>query len=278
MLQRAAPAKVNLGLHIVRRRPDGYHDLETVFLRIPWADELSVRPDDGLAMTCSDPALPTDEGNLCLRAAQLLAASCGVQSGAALHLEKRIPYGAGLGGGSSDAAATLRLLAEHWGLAVPEATLHALAARLGSDVPFFLGAPAAFASGRGERLEPLLDPATGAPYQFPYALAVLVPPVHVPTPTAYRLIRPREADRPDLRAVVASNDLAWWREALVNDFEEPVCAAYPAVAGPRSLLYEAGAGYVAMSGSGSAMFGVFTEGAAAEAGRAAGYRAWWGGA
>lgn len=275
--ERLAPAKLNLGLHVLRRRPDGFHDLETVFLRIPWHDHLSAVPDETLSMTCSDPALPTNEGNLCLLAARRLAEACGVARGARLHLDKRLPYGAGLGSGSSDAAATLRLLLDLWDLAVEDETLHAIAADLGSDVPFFLGPEAAYATGRGEVLAPLLD-ADGDPYQLPFHLVVVVPEAHVPTGRAYGLVTPREADRPDLRAVVASNDPARWRAELVNDFQAPVCAAYPAVQASLALLEDAGADYASLSGSGAAVFGVFEDGtaaeAAAEAARQTGHRVW----
>ncbi len=277
ILKRQAPAKINLGLHVLRKRPDGFHDLETVFLRIPWADALSARPAPRLSLTCSDASLSTNETNLVMKAARLLAQEYGVRAGAALHLDKRLPYGAGLGGGSSDAAATLRLLVDLWDLQAPEETLRRLAAALGSDVPFFLGPAAAYATGRGERLTPLLD-AEGTPYRLPFALVVVVPPVHVATAAAYRLVRPRATERPDLRTLVASNDLARWRAALVNDFEDPVFAAYPSVRAVKALLLEAGAGYAALSGSGAAVFGVFEAQAqvlaAAAAARRAGHRVW----
>ncbi|MFQ5568047.1 MAG: 4-(cytidine 5'-diphospho)-2-C-methyl-D-erythritol kinase [Rhodothermales bacterium] len=280
ILKRLAPAKINLGLHVLRKRPDGYHDLETVFLRFPWADVLTIRPAEDLTLTCSDPTLTTDETNLVMKAARCLADAYRVEQGAALHLEKRLPYGAGLGGGSSDAAAALRLLADFWALSASDEALHEVALSLGSDVPFFLGPPVAHATGRGEELTPLHDPATGASYRFPFFLVVVVPPVHVATVRAYRLVHPCEAGRPDLRALVASNDLAHWRAHLVNDFEAPLFDAYPAIRGVKEALLEAGAGYAAMSGSGSAVFGVFEEAEpaaeAAEAARRRGHRVWHG--
>lgn len=278
ILKEQAPAKLNLGLHVLRRRADGYHDLETVFVRLPWHDDVTAAPADALTLTCSDAGLPTGPDNLCLRAALRLREAAGVAAGAALHLEKRLPYGAGLGGGSSDAAATLRLLSRLWGLGgrVP---LAPLAAALGSDVAFFLGPPAAYGTGRGEHLAPLAG-ADGAPYRLPFPLVVVVPGVAVSTAAAYRLVTPRAEGRADLRAVVASNDLARWRRELVNDFEAPVAAAYPAVAAVRALLADAGAAYVALSGSGAAVFGVFEETAraeaAAEAARQTGHRTWHG--
>ena len=253
---RPAPAKLNLGLHVLRRRGDGFHDLETAFLRLGWADALSAAPAETLGLTCSDPDLPTDGRNLVVRAARALAAHVGVEARAALHLDKRVPYGAGLGGGSSDAAAALRLLADLWSLDVSEADLHQIAAGLGSDVPFFLTAGPALATGRGERLEPLLGP-DGAPWRCPFWLVVAVPPVHVSTAEAYRLVTPDDRDRPDLAAVVASNSLARWRRDLVNDFEAPVVAQHARVGAARDALRDAGAGYAAMSGSGSAVWGAF---------------------
>jgi 4-diphosphocytidyl-2-C-methyl-D-erythritol kinase len=276
-LAAVAPAKVNLGLHILRRRPDGYHDIETVLLPFGWADRLAAAPADGLSLTCSDPALPTDDGNLVVRAAKALAAWAGVAPRAALHLDKRVPYGAGLGSGSSDAAAALRLLAALWGLDVPGAVLHALAATLGSDVPFFLLDGPALATGRGEVLTPLRA-VDGAPYRLPFALVVAVAPVHVATAGAYGLVTPDDRGRPDLAVAVRSNDLDRWRRELVNDFEGPVLARYPEVGAAKARLLSEGAGYAALSGSGAAVFGVF-DGAgraasAAEAMRAGGCRVW----
>jgi 4-diphosphocytidyl-2-C-methyl-D-erythritol kinase len=256
---RRAPAKINLGLHVLRRRPDGFHDLATVFQRIPWEDELAARPasDERIALTCSDPALPTDDDNLVVRAARVLAGACDVERGARLRLEKHLPAGAGLGGGSSDAAAALRLLSDFWSLDATDETRRKLAARLGSDVPFFLGAPAAYATGRGDVLHPMRD------YRLPFPLVVTVPDVAVSTPDAYRLVAPSNQDRPDLRAVVRSNDPARWRRELTNDFEEPVVEAYPVIGAVRAALRESGAAYAALSGSGSAVFGVFEGNAAA---------------
>ncbi|HMB90771.1 MAG TPA: 4-(cytidine 5'-diphospho)-2-C-methyl-D-erythritol kinase [Rhodothermales bacterium] len=280
ILKRLAPAKINLGLHVLRRRPDGFHDLETVFLRLAWADEITVRPTPQIMLTCSDAALTTDESNLVMKAARLLADEMQVEAGAALHLDKHLPYGAGLGGGSSDAATTLRLLADAWHLDVPEDTLHRLALTLGSDVPFFLGPEAAYATGRGEVLTPLRDPATGEVYTLPFSLVVVVPPVHVNTAEAYRGVQPNDTNRPDLRALVTSNYLDRWQRELVNDFEASVFAAHPAIQEVKEALLNAGADYASMSGSGSAVFGVFEDDAkataAAEAARLTGHRVWHG--
>lgn len=279
-----APAKLNLGLHVVRRRADGYHDLRTVFVRIPWADSVAVEPAEELVLTCTDGRLPVDERNLVVRAAQALRKVTGTTHGARIHLEKQIPTGAGLGGGSSDAATTLRLLNELWELSLADDELAVIGADLGSDVPFFFGPPAAVGEGRGEILRPLLD-ADGDPYVVPYHLCVVVPQVAVSTKEAYALVTPREDRGLDsgpqlLEEVVLSNDLDRWRRELVNDFEPAVFARYPEIASVKQMLIDAGAGFAAMSGSGSAVFGVFEQDAevtaAVEAARAQGMLAWGG--
>lgn len=279
LLTRSAPAKLNLGLHVLRRRADGYHDIETVFLPIAWHDTLAFAPAEDLTLTCSDARLPVDGSNLVLRAAALLRDEAGITAGAHIHLDKHLPFGAGLGGGSSDAATALRALADLWHVELPHKKRHALALELGSDVPFFLDAAPAFATGRGENLTPLRA-AEGDPYRLPYPLVVAVPSMHVSTAEAYRLVTPRAEGRPDLAALVRTNDLDRWRAELLNDFEAPVCAAHPALDALRRALVDAGAAYVSMSGSGSAFFGVFEEDrhalAAAEALRYEGHAVWHG--
>ena len=156
MIQLRAPAKVNLYLRVVGRRPDGYHELETVFERIDLADELTFEPAEALTLTCDDAALSCGEDNLVIKAARLLHAGTGQRRGARMHLRKRIPIAAGLGGGSSDAAAALVGLTQLWRLELSRERLFELAATLGADVPFFLtAAPWMIARGRGELFEPI---------------------------------------------------------------------------------------------------------------------------
>ena len=275
-----APAKLNLGLHVLRRRADGFHDIDTVMLRVGWSDQLSLRlgkQGEGVTLTCSDPSLPTDGRNLVVRAAEALR-SGREQPGAHFALDKRIPHGAGLGGGSSDAAAALRLLA----LAAPGAfsrpDLHAAAASVGSDVPFFLEAGAQRATGRGEILEPLQH-ADGQPYRMPFSVAIIMPDVIVPTAGAYGLVTPHDAGRADLAAVVLSNDLERWRRELANDFQTPIVSQHPEIRRELERLEHQGAGYAAMTGSGAAVFGLFGHPAAAqpaaEEAIARGLRAYW---
>jgi len=253
-----APAKINLGLHVLRRRPDGDHDVETVLHRIDWADTLTAQPADTLSMTCSDPSLPTDETNLCLRAGHRLQEAFGVARGAEIHLDKHVPVGAGLGGGSSDAATTLRLLARLWDLNADRQALHDLAAGLGADVPFFLQeAPAAYATGRGDQLTSLQD--GEGPYRMPFPVVLAVPTVEIRTADAYAAVTPDDAERPDLRAVVRTADCAAWRARLVNDFEASVASRHPTVATARAWLREVGADYVSLTGSGGGVYGVFEE-------------------
>ena len=253
-LHRSAPAKINLGLHVLRKRPDGYHDIETVFIRIPWADVLRAEPADDLRLTCSDPNLPTDASNLVMKAARELSDG---QRGADLHLEKHLPIGAGLGGGSSDAATALTALNDLWDLGRSRDDLFEVAARLGSDVPFFLGPEAALGTGRGEYLEPLIDPETDEPYRPPFILVVAAPTIHVSTPEAYGLVDPRDDDRGDLCEIVLSNDLDRWRRELVNDFEAPIFEKYPPIREVKAALTSAGADYASLSGSGAAVYGFF---------------------
>jgi 4-diphosphocytidyl-2-C-methyl-D-erythritol kinase len=276
-LKELAPAKINLGLHVIGKRSDGYHDIETVMLRIPWSDFLDVVPDKTLSLTCDDQALPTGSQNLCMKAARALALRSGTARGARMHLTKNVPVGAGLGGGSSDAAATLRVLRRLWSVDISDDELVELAAELGADVPFFLGPTPALAQGIGEALTPLTNNA-GSGLEIPFTFVVIKPEVSVSTPDAYRWVTPSDAGRVDLADVVGSLDLDRWREELVNDFEGPVIERIPEIGVARDLLLQAGAGFAAMSGSGSAVYGVFENEEMAKAVKEAagmeGYTSW----
>ena len=146
MLTLKAFAKINLGLHVLRKREDGFHDLETVFLKVGWHDELTFSSSNSIEMTCSNRDLRIDDGNLCIQAARALALAAGCAKGVQIHLDKTLPFGAGLGGGSSDAALTLQACKSLWRV---DSELGPLAAHLGSDVPFFLGDSIAFGEGKG---------------------------------------------------------------------------------------------------------------------------------
>jgi 4-diphosphocytidyl-2-C-methyl-D-erythritol kinase len=182
MLQLTAPAKINLFLEVLGRRSDGYHELVTCMVPLTWADELTFSPSPTLSLTCSDPALPLDENNLVLKAARALQHHTQTSLGAAIHLTKRIPSPAGLGGGSSDAATTLRGLVQLWNLQLSDSELLHLAAQIGSDVPFFLAGSAAWCRGRGEQL---------TPFNLDVKLSILLicPLVGLSTPAVYQTLQ-----------------------------------------------------------------------------------------
>jgi len=243
----AAPAKINLYLHIVGRRPDGYHELDSLVAFADVADVVTVRPAVDLSLSIDGPfaaALTGAPSNLVLQAAHLLASHCGIATGAALRLTKTLPVASGISGGSSDAAATLRAL----GRPDPQ-----LALTLGSDVPFFLLGGTAYATGRGERLVPLPSLA-GVP------LILVFPPERVATARAYAMLRrfspPLGLER--VRAMI-DDDLFAHATELVNDFEEPVFAALPHLGALKTRLYELGARWAGMSGSGSTIVGAFRD-------------------
>lgn len=240
-------AKINWALRVTGKRPDGFHDLETLFQTVSLYDELTFAPAaDRLTLSCDDPTIPTDESNLVARAARAL----GVPP-VAIHLTKRIPAGGGLGGGSSNAAATLLALDRMFSLRTSRERLQQIALTLGSDVPFFLEGGTAYATGRGERLVPL------APSPR-IALLLLFPDERVSTPEAFRSLtrfsEPMGIDR--YRALVAGDFLAHSGE-LTNDFEEPVFARLPRLGELKERLLEAGAAWGGMSGSGSTIVGAF---------------------
>jgi 4-diphosphocytidyl-2-C-methyl-D-erythritol kinase len=266
-VQRKAFAKVNLGLRVLEKRPDGYHNIETVFHRVNLYDELTFEPSDRIEVHSTDPAVPGDETNLCYRAARLMHNLVGCSTGVKIRLEKRIPVGAGLGGGSSDAAAVLRELPRFWKTNVERNHLVGLALRLGSDIPYFLGDGSALGCGRGEILEYFaLD--------VPYAVLLCCPNLHISTAWAYGHVRPRPTEGcSDLKAIVlrGMKHPEVLREELVNDFEPAVFAAYPEIALIKKDMLAQGAVFALLSGSGSTVYGLFEDPSAAS--RAAdGYR------
>ncbi|MCW8815320.1 MAG: 4-(cytidine 5'-diphospho)-2-C-methyl-D-erythritol kinase [Chlorobium sp.] len=250
-------AKINLGLLITGKRQDGYHTLETVFSPINWYDELTFSAADGLGMVCSTIDLPADDSNLCLKAAKALREYAGIDKGVTITLTKRIPFGAGLGGGSSDAATTLRVLNALWELDVPQGDLHGIATGLGADVPYFLETRGlAYATGIGEILEDL-------DASLPFHIVTVFPGEHISTVWAYRNFYPRfDRKVPDLKQMM--RDLCLRSDfsvlqALENDFEPAVFDHYPAVRKVKEQLLEKGGFYASLSGSGSAVFGLFEE-------------------
>jgi 4-diphosphocytidyl-2-C-methyl-D-erythritol kinase len=243
--------KINLGLNIVRKRPDGYHDLETVFYPTDYyTDKLTLEESDSDFEFVCESVLDVgpDDKNLCVKAFRLLQRDFGIR-GARLRLEKHIPTGAGLGGGSADAAFTLKMVADYFNLPLGNAALLSYAAQLGSDVPFFLLNTPAYATGRGEILQPIpLDLSD-------YEIRIEKPDVSVSTREAYAGVTPK------LPAVhvcdIIRTPVTQWRDLLHNDFEDSIFEQHPELAEIKRSFYENGATYASMSGSGTAVYGLF---------------------
>ena len=240
-------AKINLGLNVLRKRSDGYHDIETLFYPVTdLCDVLEIVPADSFEMHAYNARIEGE--NLCEKAWRLLHDRFGIPP-VAIHLYKKIPMGAGLGGGSSDAAFTLRGLNDLFGLRLPQDDLAALAAQLGSDCAFFIYNRPMLARGRGEILTPLRFSLEGR------RLAVFPQQVFVSTREAYAGITPRE---PALHIEsIVKRPVAEWEGLLVNDFEATVFARHPELAAAKQRLYDDGALYAAMSGSGSALYAIY---------------------
>lgn len=251
--------KINLGLHVVRRREDGYHDLQTVFCPVPLCDELEITPAEEFSFEQSGISIDGDaEQNLVVKAYRLMQRETGGLVGsAAIRLHKRIPFGAGLGGGSSDAAFALRMINDLFELGMTDERLCRLAARLGADCPFFICNKAAYATGIGDKLEPMdHDPLKG------HTLVLVKPDEAVSTAEAYRGVTPRETlalPCPDLPTLL-KQPAESWKGAVENDFEPSVFRSHPRLAKVKEKLYGAGALYASMSGSGSAIYGIFESG------------------
>ena len=260
----AAPAKVNLALHLRRRRGDGYHDLETLFVFTDFGDTVSVENETGLRLTVTGPTAAAVDGgdNLVLRAARVLARAAGCPANGALTLDKHIPVAAGLGGGSADAAATLRLLNRFWGLDWPLGHLAEIAIPLGADVPACVFSRALVGEGRGEVLRSVDLAVGGTP------ILLVNPRVAVPTGPVFA-----GWDGVDQ----GSLDPAGWRAAR-NDLAAPAIAIAPVIAEVLAALANSGATIARMSGSGATCFALFDNATARDAAAAAlGERSpgWW---
>lgn len=262
-------AKINWFLEILGRREDGYHELRTILQTLSVADELRFTPTDGaIEIACDNADVPCDETNLIYRAAALLRDLTGEQRGVRVELTKRIPMGAGLGGGSSNAAVTLVALTRLWGITLPPRELFRLGARLGADVPFFFVGGAGLGMGRGDEVYPLPD------INFDRLLLVN-PGLHAPTREIYahlpsELTSPASVVNMPLSLEAAYLTIARpdeWLTKLRNDLELPALKLYPLIAEIKARLLAAGARAVLMSGSGSTVFAVFESDAAREQAR-----------
>lgn len=264
-LHALAPAKINVFLRIVGRRADGYHLLDSLMIPISLCDEVQIevkgeRPKAKnrgaeIILTCDDPAVPSDESNLAYKAAALVLKATGVQATIAIHLQKRIPAGAGLGGGSSDAAVVLKSLNTLLNLGFSEDQLCRLGARLGADVPFFIPCRPARVHGIGE----IVTPVPPLPHRW---LVLVAPPFTVSTPWAYQRFDQLASSGSSVPFELEPG--VWPSSALlVNDLERAVLPEYPQIAAIKSTLLNCAADGALMSGSGSSVFGIFDDHTAA---------------
>ncbi len=250
--------KINLGLNVVRKRTDGYHDLETVFYPVPLTDKLEAVVGNGADGTCSlslsgNPIEGNAADNLIVKAYNLLAADHRLPH-VDFDLEKHIPSQAGLGGGSSDATYTLRLLNELCQLHLDSPTLQRYAARLGADCAFFVTAEPSFATGIGDVLTPMADECAHLKGLY---LLIVKPSVAISTAQAFSFVKPQP---PIIRCKeVVAQPIDEWRDRLGNDFEVSIFNIHPEIRSIKQHLYSMGATYAQMSGSGSAFFGIFSE-------------------
>ncbi len=254
-------AKINLGLNVVSKRNDGYHNLETVFYPIPLTDALEIKlMDEGFPspVACDlkvtgNEILGNEQDNLVVKAYHLIAEDFQIPRIHA-HLYKRIPSQAGLGGGSSDAAFMIRLLDERFRLNIGIAEMERYAAKIGADCAFFITAEPSYATGIGDILAPVDGPKGNL---NKYYITIVKPNVAISTKEAYQMITPKQTTK-SCQDIV-KQPIETWRDELTNDFEEPAFAQHPVLKEIKEHLYASGALYAQMSGSGSAMFGIFRE-------------------
>ncbi|GAA0878428.1 4-(cytidine 5'-diphospho)-2-C-methyl-D-erythritol kinase [Algoriphagus jejuensis] len=244
-------AKINLGLHITSKRKDGYHDIETCMVPIPLVDALEMVLDKKSNWNSTGLSIPGElTDNLILKAEKLLKKDFQGLPNLNIHLHKKIPLGAGLGGGSADGAFALKLMSNLFDLHLDDFFLEEYAAQLGSDCPFFIANTPQIVRGKGEELSPV-DLSLNGVY-----LVLINPGIHVGTKEAYAGVTPSV---PKVKLEVVLADRSRWKNELVNDFEPSVFAAYPEIGEIKEKMYASGAFYAAMSGSGSSVFGLFEE-------------------
>jgi 4-diphosphocytidyl-2-C-methyl-D-erythritol kinase len=245
--------KINIGLNVIRKRTDGFHDLETVFYPVELRDALEVIRSETFNFQLTGlPVNDTNDNNLCVKAYRLLKADFPDLPEVSIHLHKAIPMGAGLGGGSADGAFMLSMLDKKFQLDISEEKLIAYALHLGSDCPFFIVNKPCFATGRGEILSPVeLDLST-------YKIVVVNPAFHVSTREAFSKLSPSSPVK-SIRQII-EQPIESWKEELKNDFEETVFQLYPAIEKIKDELYAKGAIYASMTGTGSTVFGIFKPG------------------
>jgi len=243
-------AKINIGLYITGKRDDGYHNLESVFYPVKCCDALEFVPSESLLFSATGIPVPGSEAdNLCLKAWQLLHKDFPSLEPLSIHLHKMIPMGAGLGGGSADGAFMIKMLNAHFNLKISVAQQQDYAAKLGSDCAFFIENEPAFVSGRGEVLEPVSLNLKG------WYIVLVFPGIHVSTQVAFSNVKPEQA--PINLSRIHEIPVNEWKSIVHNQFEDSVFEKHPKIAGIKQALYDAGAVYSSMSGSGSSVYGFF---------------------
>jgi 4-diphosphocytidyl-2-C-methyl-D-erythritol kinase len=262
-------AKINWSLQILGRRPDGYHEVKTILQTVSLHDDLhfEVTEEQGVALSCTDPHIPVDNGNLIVRAAIALKDHYNVDKGARIRLEKRIPARAGLGGGSSNAAISLLALARLWQVETTPSALLEIAADLGADVPFFLLGGTALATGKGDTVSPMPDYANSNSRH----LIVVSPNAAVSTAEAYAAVNSTALTTLNTDPILSSlqpeanlgHSLPWavgddWKRYLNNDFEHVIFDIEPEIRRTKEALLRAGADFALLAGSGSSVFGIFS--------------------
>ena len=249
--------KINLGLSVVSKRDDGYHNIETLFYPIPFCDVLEVINDNQpsnqeVQLSTSGKIIQgEEEKNLCIKAYRLLKKDFPEIPAISIHLHKNIPMGAGLGGGSSDGAYMIKLLNEKFNLGLDSIKMKSYALQLGSDCPFFIDNNPTFAEGRGEILHDVQIDLSG------YGIVLINPGIHVSTADAFRNISPSAPAHP--YSEIINLPVNQWKDSLFNDFEKPVFEIHPAIQEIKEKLYTAGARYASMTGTGSTVYGIFED-------------------
>jgi len=245
-------AKINLGLNVLERLPNGYHTIETGFCFIEWNDRFEVRPSNSMYLEMSDPNIPVDDSNLIVRAIKLLQHEAGLRDEFQISVDKRIPAGAGLGGGSSNAATILRMLNKISNLGLSIDDLADLGKQLGADVPFFVHGKAGIGTGLGDEIE-FLD------IQPDAHIVTVFPDVFSSTPEAYQHSTPNPEPDFSLKNLLLEGEIEEWNYLLQNDLEPAVFPRLELVGNLKDQFYDFGANYASMSGSGSSVFGLFLQ-------------------
>lgn len=245
-------AKINLGLNVLERLDNGYHTIETGFCLLEWADRFELTPSGRNSLSMTDPSIPVDDSNLIVKTVALLEKEAGLKDKFGIKVEKKIPSGAGLGGGSSNAATTLRMINKIANLGLTTSDLIDLGKKLGADVPFFVKGVTGFATGLGTEIEELDLQPDGW-------IVTIFPGIPSSTPEAYQFSVPNPEPEFSLKEVLLEEDIEEWQYLLQNELEPAVFPRLELVGNIKDQCYEFGASYASMSGSGSSVFGIFKQ-------------------